>query len=328
MESTFRRTQAISLRELKQGVLSGSRLSLSKSITLVESTRSDDQEKAGTLVDELLPFAGKSVRLGITGVPGVGKSTFIESFGLTLTSMGKKVAVLSIDPSSTKTRGSILGDKTRMDQLSNDHNAFVRPSAAGDQLGGVASHTREAILLCEAAGYDVIIVETVGVGQSETLVKDLVDYFLVLALAGGGDELQGIKRGIMEMADHILINKSDGDNKVSTENTAVTYQQAIRLFPENEAGWEVPVSTCSALEGKGVTEVWDHIGAYLALTEGKWLEENRIRQNIKWFQEAIKARLQQNLLEERSSSLEIQKLEQLVSTNQIGVRKAVASLFT
>ena len=241
MDSTFRRTPDIHLQDLIDGLSRGNRVFLSKAITLVESKRSDDRKLSAELIDKITGDNNQSLRIGITGVPGVGKSTFIEAFGKMLTGKGKKVAVLSIDPSSNRTRGSILGDKTRMDELSRDPNAYIRPSASGSSLGGVASSTREAILICEAAGFDVIIVETVGVGQSETVVKDMVDYFLLLMLAGGGDELQGIKRGIMEMADHILINKADNKNMEAAKRAKKEYANAVHLFPSNEAEWTVPV---------------------------------------------------------------------------------------
>ena len=268
------------------------------------------------------------MRIGITGVPGVGKSTFIEAFGIQLTKLGKKVAVLSIDPSSNRTKGSILGDKTRMDQLSRDPNAFIRPSASGSSLGGVASNTREAILLCEAAGFDIIIIETVGVGQSETIVKDMVDYFLLLMLAGGGDELQGIKRGIMEMADHILINKADKENINAAKRSREDYKNAVHLFPPNEANWTVPVDLCSSLENEGILDAWKKIEMYQQqVVENGWFMKNRSKQSLKWFHERIQTRLESNFYSQPKIHEEIKKRELLISEQQISVRKAVDELF-
>ncbi|GAB4247822.1 MAG: methylmalonyl Co-A mutase-associated GTPase MeaB [Ekhidna sp.] len=308
--------------------MSGDRVALSRAITLIESKRFDDQMRASELLDEVISYAGKSFRIGITGVPGVGKSSFIEVFGKLLTGLGKKVAVLTIDPSSNRTKGSILGDKTRMELLSKDDHAYVRPSASGSTLGGVASNTRETILLCEAAGYEIIIIETVGVGQSETVVKEMVDYFLLLMLAGGGDELQGIKRGIMEMADHVVINKADGDNVSTAKKAAKEYKNAIHLFPPNEAHWEVPVGLCSALNRSGLEEVWEKMEEYLASTKSiGWFEENRKRQSINWFHERIDARLKSQFYSQPETLEQIKKREELISSQKISVRKAVDGLF-
>ncbi len=329
MDSTFRRIPNIHLQDLINGLLQGNRAFLSRAITLVESKRADDRKMSAQLIDKILSSEHKSLRIGITGVPGVGKSTFIEAFGKMLTSLGKKVAVLSIDPSSNRTKGSILGDKTRMDELSRDPDAFIRPSASGLNLGGVASSTRETILLCEAAGFDVIIIETVGVGQSETVVKDMVDYFLLLMLAGGGDELQGIKRGIMEMADHILINKADRDNLKAAKKAKEDYKNAVHLFPPNEADWVVPVGLCSALEKTGIEDVWKEIEKYNkhSKTNG-WFEENRKRQVVKWFHERIQARLEDSFYSKPAMKEEIRKREELISSQKISVRKAVEELFS
>ncbi|MDD5152306.1 MAG: methylmalonyl Co-A mutase-associated GTPase MeaB, partial [Flavobacterium sp.] len=239
----FRKTQP-SLQELEDGILSGNISALSRAITLVESTNTNHLAKANKLIHSCLPHANKSVRIGITGVPGVGKSTFIEAFGKHLTSLGKKVALLAVDPSSTISHGSILGDKTRMEELVKDKNAFIRPSASGETLGGVARKTRESISLCEAAGFDIIIIETVGVGQSETAVHSMVDFFLLLKIAGAGDELQGIKRGIMEMADAIVINKADGDNIKKANLAKTEFNRALHLFPAKKSGWIPITSTC------------------------------------------------------------------------------------
>lgn len=328
MDSTFRRTPLISLQELSKRLLEGDRVALSRAITLIESKRSDDKLRAENLIETILNHTGKSLRLGITGVPGVGKSSFIEVFGRMLTSLGKKVAVLSIDPSSNRSRGSILGDKTRMEELSKDPNAFIRPSASGKSLGGVASNTRESILLCEAAGYEIIIIETVGVGQSETVVKDMVDYFLLLMLAGGGDELQGIKRGIMEMADHILINKADGENVKQAKKSAKEFKNAVHLFPPNEANWEVPVDLCSASEKTGIDTGWKKIEEYHSQTTSSgWFEENRKRQLLRWFHERIQSKLEDQFYSQENIKEEIQKREELISSHKISVRKAVDELF-
>ena len=228
-----RKRRKLSLDEYCQGILDGDRTILSRAITMIESSNPDHLALAQEIIERCLPHSGNSLRIGITGVPGVGKSTFIEAFGKMLTGMGHKVAVLAIDPSSERTKGSILGDKTRMEQLSVDPDAFIRPSPSGSTLGGVARKTRETIVLCEAAGFDVILMETVGVGQSETVVKSMVDFFLLLMLAGAGDELQGIKRGIMEMADGLVINKADGDNKPKAVAAQAQYRAALKLFPMN-----------------------------------------------------------------------------------------------
>lgn len=288
----------LSLEAFKSGILKGDRVVLSRAITLVESSLEQDEKLASQLVQDILPATGKSIRIGITGVPGVGKSTFIESFGNLLLEKGKKLAVLAIDPSSQKSKGSILGDKTRMEKLSLNKNAFIRPSPAGDILGGVAAKTREAMLLCEAAGYDVILVETVGVGQSETSVKNMVDFFLLLVLAGAGDELQGIKKGIMEMADGIVINKADGDNLVLAKKAKSTYQNALHLFPLSESGWTPPVSIASSITNFGLDKIWDMISSYEAITlESGFKEKNRSEQRMKWLEESLQFLLIHRFLE-------------------------------
>lgn len=248
--------QRLTTEEYATGIVSGDRIILAKGISLVESSIPEDQKQSAELLAKLNHKTGNSIRIGITGVPGVGKSTFIEAFGKHITSLNKKIAVLTIDPSSQLTKGSILGDKTRMDELSKNPLAFIRPSASGSTLGGTTGSTRECILLCEAAGYEVIIVETVGVGQSETGVKNLVDFFLLLMLAGAGDELQGIKKGIMEMADAVVITKADGDNIKRAKGAQADYQHALNLFTDNISGWKPKVLTSSALEHKGIKEVW------------------------------------------------------------------------
>ncbi|MGB8274255.1 MAG: methylmalonyl Co-A mutase-associated GTPase MeaB [Alphaproteobacteria bacterium] len=269
--------------ELAEKVLRGERRALARAITLVESTKPEHREKAEALVHRLLPETGHSVRIGISGVPGVGKSTFIEAFGLHVIAQGHRVAVLAIDPSSRRGGGSILGDKTRMAELAASHEAFIRPSPSGGTLGGVARRTREALLVCEAAGFDVVLVETVGVGQSETAVADMTDMFVLLLQPGGGDELQGIKKGIMEIADLLLVNKSDGDLKAAAKRTAGDYQGALRLLRPASPNWEPQVLKCSALTGEGIPEVWKTIEAYRAkLGASGEIAERRARQAQSW----------------------------------------------
>jgi LAO/AO transport system kinase len=294
-----------SAEELVQGILAGNITALSRAITLVESTNPIHLAKANTIINSCLPHANQSVRIGITGVPGVGKSTFIEAFGKHLTSLGKKVAVLAVDPSSTISHGSILGDKTRMEELVKDPNAFIRPSASGETLGGVARKTRETITLCEAAGFDTTIIETVGVGQSETAVHSMVDFFLLLKIAGAGDELQGIKRGIMEMADAIVINKADGDNIKKAQFAKVEFNRALHLFPAKKSGWTPKTATCSALTSEGIPEVWNTITEFLNLTQSNsYFSEKRKEQNQFWMLETINDQLKSHFY----SNAEIQQL--------------------
>ena len=282
----------LSVKEYVSGLANGNISILGRVITLVESTRVDHQKLAQDILETCMPTTGKSVRIGITGVPGVGKSTFIESFGKLLTSLGKKVAVLAIDPSSEQGRGSILGDKTRMESLSVDPMAFIRPSPNAGSLGGVARKTRESILLCEAAGYDVIIVETVGVGQSETAVHSMVDFFLLLMLAGAGDELQGIKRGIMEMADALTITKADGDNINKSKLAVGDYKRAIHLFPAKTNNWIPKVLTCSAYENTGIEDIWETINSFVNhCVCNNTFEENRKKQAQFWLHESIQEQL-------------------------------------
>jgi LAO/AO transport system kinase len=265
------------------GVLNRDGLILAKTITLIESTLPAHQELARTIVDRLLPHTGRSIRVGITGLPGAGKSTYIERFGTMLTAMGHRVAVLAIDPSSSRSGGSILGDKTRMEKLAIDPNAFIRPSPSSGTLGGVGRRTREAMLVCEAAGYDVVIIETMGVGQSETTVASMVDFFLVLMIAGAGDELQGIKKGVLEVADAIVINKADGDNVVRAESAQKEYQSALNMLIPASPNWRPPVLTCSAMEGKGIDAVWKTILDHRdKLTNSGELAEKRKTQDLDW----------------------------------------------
>jgi LAO/AO transport system kinase len=267
--------------EFTEGILAGNRTILSQAITLVESSLPEHYDTAQEIIGKCLLHSAKSIRIGITGIPGAGKSTFIETFGLHITSEGRKLAVLTIDPSSEQTRGSILGDKTRMDQLSIHPNAFIRPSPSAGTLGGVARKTRETIILCEAAGFDTIIVETVGVGQSETAVHSMVDFFLLLMIGGAGDDLQGIKRGIMEMADLIAVTKADGSNRLKAEGTRVLLENALRLFPQKQSNWTPLVQTCSAITDTGILELWKIIGDYVNITrQSGFFEENRKHQAV------------------------------------------------
>jgi len=265
------------------GVLDRDSLMLARTITLIESTLPGHQELARTIVDRLLPHTGRSIRIGITGVPGSGKSTYIERFGTMLTGRGHRVAVLAIDPSSSRSGGSILGDKTRMERLAVDPNAFIRPSPSGGTLGGVGRRTRETLLVCEAAGYDVVIIETVGVGQSETTVASMVDFFLVLMIAGAGDELQGLKKGLLEVADAIVINKADGDNLVRAQSAQKEYQSALNMLMPSSPNWSPPVLTCSAMEGKGLDTIWKTILDHRdKLTRSGEIAEKRKTQDLDW----------------------------------------------
>ena len=278
--------------ELAQQIIKGNRTALGQGITLLESTLPEHEQEAQTLLSACLPHSGSSIRIGITGVPGVGKSTFIEAFGKLLTSQGKKVAVLAIDPTSERTHGSILGDKSRMHELAADENAFIRPSPSSGTLGGVANKTRESIILCEAAGFEIILIETVGVGQSETTVSNLVDFFLLLMLAGAGDELQGIKRGIMELADALIITKADGDNITNSKNAALAYKRALHLFPAMENGWIPQTGTCSALDKTGLDTIWELIVKHNSQMQANaYFTNNRKQQNNYWLHHIIKEEL-------------------------------------
>lgn len=260
------RRRVLSMDDYMQGIMDGNISLLSQAITLAESNKHEHQKIAQEIIIKCLPFAGNSVRIGITGVPGAGKSTFIESLGKHITVKGGKLAVLAIDPSSQRSKGSILADKTRMEELSSNPLAYIRPSPSAGTLGGVARKTRETIILCEAAGFNTTFIETVGVGQSETVVHSMVDFFLLIQIAGAGDELQGIKRGIMEMADAIVINKADGDNIEKANLAASQFRSALHLFPPSQSGWSPCVLTCSAKQGTGISEVWDTINEYIELT--------------------------------------------------------------
>lgn len=316
----------LSVKEFVHEISNGNRVVLAQAITLVESQRSEDFELANQLLETLLPQTGQSVRLGISGVPGVGKSTFIETFGKFLTARSKKVAVLAIDPSSTKTKGSILGDKTRMDELSKDPRAFIRPTATGATLGGVADRTREVILLCEAAGFDFIIVETVGVGQSETSVRYMVDFFLLLMLAGAGDELQGIKKGIMEMADAVVITKADGHNLKQANQARADYQHALHLLSSDHS-WKPKVITASAQENKGIAETWGLIEDYMkqAVSSG-YFHENRKQQNRHWFHESIYQQVRTKLAQSSTIAERMKRIEKEIDSNRVLPAKAAQEI--
>lgn len=303
----LKKKREISVDEYVNGILNSDRVMLSQAITLVESNLSEHQHKAQQIIERCLPYAGKSIRVGITGVPGVGKSTTIEALGTKLTHSGHKLAVLAIDPTSEKTKGSILGDKTRMEKLANDPNAFIRPSPSAGSLGGVARKTREIIILCEAAGFDVVFVETVGVGQSEVVAHSMVDFFLLLQLANAGDELQGIKRGIMEMADAISINKAELDPN-RAELAASQYRSALSLFPHNENGWKPVVFTSSAYTGDGIDKIWETIMEYVAQTKANGhFHKKRNEQNLRILSETINSTLTERFY---NSQFIIEKLEQ------------------
>lgn len=288
------------------GIFKGDINVLSQAITLVESARVEHQAIAQEVINRCLPNTGKSVRIGITGVPGAGKSTFIEAFGKFLTNQGHKIAVLAIDPSSERSKGSILGDKTRMEELACDPHAYIRPSPSAGSLGGVARKTREAMLLCEAAGFDIILIETVGVGQSETAVHSMVDFFLLVQIAGAGDELQGIKRGIMEMADSILINKADGNNITRAELAKVQLQNALHLFPPHESGVEPRVLTCSAYEKTGIDKIWENILHYCSETQQNgYFDARRSEQSKYWMYETIDEQLRNRFYQSQKESIKI-----------------------
>ncbi len=301
------------LQQLADKIRSGNIRAIGKGITLLESKKPEHAQKAMQLLDMLLPFAGNSLRIGITGVPGVGKSTFIEAFGNYLTTLGHRVAVLAVDPSSQITGGSILGDKTRMEELSRNPNAFIRPSPAGDTLGGVARRTRETMLLCEAAGYDVVIVETVGVGQSETAVASMVDFFLLLQLATAGDELQGIKKGVMELADAIVINKAELDPQ-KTELARRQYENALHILRPKSQNWSVPVLTTSALKQLGIEAVWQMLVQFRqAMQQSGEFEEARKRQSVDWMWSLVMEDLKELFMQHKNVKGVFQQVEEAVA---------------
>lgn len=303
-----KRKIAPSANELIEGILIGDKTALSRAITLIESTAEKHQVKAKKVIEACLPYANNSVRIGITGVPGVGKSTFIEQFGKLLVNQDHKVAVLAIDPSSSISKGSILGDKTRMEELVKEENAFIRPSASGDSLGGVARKTRETIILCEAAGFDTIIIETVGVGQSETAVHSMTDFFLLLKLAGAGDELQGIKRGIIEMADAIVINKADGDNIKAANLAKAEFDRALHLYPAKDSNWQPKTFLCSSINNDGIEEVGELILGYISKTkENGYFISKRKEQNKFWLLQTIENAIKSQFFSSKKVKNELEK---------------------
>jgi len=321
--------QPLTIQDYITGLQQGNIALLSRAITLIESTKTDHQQQAAELIDAILPMTGNSVRIGITGVPGVGKSTFIESFGMQLIEQGKKVAILAIDPSSSISKGSILGDKTRMEKLSVHPNAFIRPSAASGSLGGITYKTREATLLCEAAGFDTIIIETVGVGQSETEVSHITDFFLLLMLAGAGDELQGIKRGIMEMADGMAITKADGNNIDKAKSARSEYARALHFLPPHPSGWIPEVKICSSYDNTGIEQVTEMIEKFINhQTANGYLMQQRKEQNLHAFQRLLNEQLRLVLLHKKGLKEKIQTLQQDIADDNLSPYSAVQKLIT
>ena len=321
------RKASVAPDELFSALHDGDRSALSRAITLIESSLPEHQQQAQEIIRLALPHTSGSFRIGITGVPGAGKSTFIETFGNFLISTGRKIAVLAIDPSSERSGGSIMGDKTRMETLSSNNNAFIRPSPSGGNLGGVARKTRESIVLCEAAGYDTVIIETVGVGQSETTVHSMVDFFLLLMVPGAGDELQGMKRGIMEMADMILINKADGDLMEVANRSKAEYANALHLFPPPPSGWIPKVSTCSAMENKGIADTWKTITEYWSFTrENGFFQSRRAEQSRYWMSQTLQEGLRLRFFNNPEVRQEMNKLEELIKRDQISSFEAATQL--
>ena len=307
------RKSALTIDGYENGILSGDRATLARAITLVESSRAEDQTLAADLLTRLMPKTGRALRVGITGVPGAGKSTLIERLGTHLTSRDHKVAVLAVDPSSTRSGGSILGDKTRMDALSVDPNAFIRPSPTAGTLGGVASKSREAMLLCEAAGFDVVLIETVGVGQSELTVADMTDFFMVVMLSGAGDELQGIKRGLIELADMLVFNKADSGQEKRVENAASTYRSALHYTHSQDAPWQPPLVTCSALENRGIDKLWEHVEQYHeAMTAQNLFDAKRAEQQLRWMWSMVDTELRQRVQNHPTIRNQVDTIEQAV----------------
>ena len=321
------RQRTADISALAAGIRAGDRAMLARAITLIESKRADHRAQAHRLVQELLPLTGKAVRLGITGAPGAGKSTSIDALGTYLTGKNHKVAVLAVDPSSTRTGGSILGDKTRMARLASDPNAFVRPSPASGTLGGVAAKTRETMLVCEAAGYDVVMVETVGIGQSETAVADMTDFFLVLMLPGAGDELQGLKKGIVELADMIAVNKADGDNLDRARVAAAEYRAALNILQPHSATWSPPVITYSALTGKGIGELWQQVIEHKQkMTTSSELAARRREQQVKWMWTMLEERLTARLRGDAGVRAKLRQAEAQVAAGKLAPTLAVEEI--
>ncbi len=319
----------VDLEALIQGVIDRSRRMTAKAMTLVESRVPEHQEMAAKIMEKLLPLTGNSIRLGVTGVPGVGKSTFIENLGVYLADAGHQVAVLAVDPSSKRSGGSILGDKTRMEKLSAHANAFIRPSPAGETLGGVAARTREMMLVCEAAGFDVILVETVGVGQSETAVAAMVDFFLVLMIAGAGDELQGIKKGVLELADGIAINKADGDNQDRVAQAKKDLENAMHLILPAAAAWQTPVMTCSSVEEKGTVPVWEKVLAHRKTCKASGdFDQRRKNQALEWMWTLVDEGLKQMFKSNQNINAQIPTVSHQVAQGKISPSAAARSLLS
>jgi len=315
------------IERMAQAIRAGERAMLSRAITLIESKRADHSRAAAALTQTLLPTTGKAVRVGITGAPGVGKSTLIDALGSMLTGQGRKVAVLAVDPSSRRTGGSILADKTRMARLANDANAFIRPSPSSGTLGGVAAKTRETMLLCEAAGYDVVLVETIGVGQSELAVADMTDFFLVMVLPGAGDELQALKKGVVELADMIAVNKADGDNVPRAKAAAAEYGAALRILTSTSPNWSPPVVTCSALKGNGIEELWEHVVDHRErLTPTGEINARRGEQQVKWMWTMLEERLFAPLRSDRSIKAFVSRIEADVASGITAPAAAVEKI--
>ncbi len=318
-----------SIEDLAQSIINGDRKALASGITLVESRANKHRKRAAQLIQLLLPNTGKSIRIGITGVPGAGKSTWIEAFGKNLVQEKHKIAVLAIDPSSSLSGGSILGDKTRMEELSHHQNVFIRPTPTAGTLGGVHRMTRETMLLCEAASYDIILVETVGVGQSEVMVRGMVDFFLLLALTGGGDELQGMKKGIMELVDAIVINKADGDNKVRATKARNEYRQLLHYLQPATKGWQTTAITCSATKGEGIVEIWELIERFIEeISESGVMEDRRKSQSLDWMKQMIHDRLFDEFMNRDGRKEELRRLKEGVIVGEVSPTEAVETLFT
>ncbi len=324
---TYKRRKRLPVQDYIDGILTGDRILLSKAITLVESRLPEDNALAEEVLAGIIPHTGRSLRIGISGVPGVGKSTFIESFGKYITRQNKKLAVLTVDPSSQRSKGAILGDKTRMESLSVDPLAYIRPSASGNALGGVAQKTRECMFLCEAAGFEIVFIETVGVGQSETAVSEMVDFFLLLMLAGAGDELQGIKKGIMEMADSIVITKADGENKDNAERAKAEYRNALHLFPPTHPSWYPRVTTCSAMTNEGIGDIWNIILEHeQMLKENGFFNKRRKDQNVSWMHHMIKEILNSRFYHHPAIKSLLKEKENQVAADQLPAITAAREL--